>query len=123
MRTFCHGICAASGKIGALLSGSCLLFSVSFSILFVWTLNLSALPIAILFPYFNTDTELFLCCCICSFIGCAITVWTIPDTTGMDLLEIDKKWRMITTGCESDYNGQANYPIYLSVYERRKIRY
>ena len=93
MRTFCHGIAAASGKVGALFS-------------------------AVYFPIVAKDEDLFLICSFICFIACFITLWTVPDTTGLDLFEIDKKWRKIC--CGDEYEGPANHPDHLSMYERRK---
>jgi MFS family permease len=92
-RTLCHGICAASGKVGALIA-------------------------AILFHYIKRDSDLFLFCGFASFAACLITIWSIPETTGLDLLEIDKKWRMTIEGRKDDYRGPANDSHYLSFYER-----
>lgn len=96
MRTLCHGICAASGKVGALIA-------------------------AVLFNFLDRDVDLFLLSGYASFIACIITVWTIPETNGLDLLEIDRKWRMILEGQKRDYTGPANHPDNLSMYERFKL--
>lgn len=93
MRTLCHGICAASGKVGALLA-------------------------AVLFNYLPRDVDLFTVCGYTSLLAFIITVITIPDTTGMDLLEIDRKWRMTIEGRQNDYDGPANDSKYTSIYER-----
>ena len=95
MRTFCHGICAASGKLGALTA-------------------------AILFN-FMSDMDMFLISGYASFAACAITIWAIPETTGLDLYEIDRKWRMILDGRRQQYEGAANNPMYMSFYERSKL--
>jgi MFS family permease len=94
MRTLCHGICAASGKLGALFA-------------------------AILFHHVS-DVEMFLISGYASFAACAITFWTLPETTGLDLYELDRKWRMTLDGRKQDYQGDANHPNYLSFYERKK---
>ena len=94
MRTLCHGICAASGKLGALLA-------------------------AILFHHVS-DVEMFLISGYASFAACAITFWTLPETTGLDLYELDRKWRMTLDGRKREYQGDANHPNYLSFYERKK---
>ena len=95
-RTFCHGICAASGKVGALIA-------------------------AVLFNFLERDVDLFLICGYASFFACLITVWTIPETNSLDLLEVDRKWRMTLEGRKGEYSGAANHPDYLSMYERNKI--
>lgn len=96
MRTLCHGICAAAGKLGALVA-------------------------AILFNYLESDADLFYICGYASFLACIITAITIPDTTGMDLLEIDRKWRATRDGKATEYDGPANHASYLSWYERHTM--
>jgi MFS family permease len=94
MRTMCHGISASAGKLGALIA----------SILF----------------NFITEKQLFLFSGYASFIACCITFMTIPETTTLDLYEIDKQWRMILDGKKFDYEGPANDPKHLSFYERNQ---
>lgn len=94
MRTMCHGISASSGKLGALIA----------SVLF----------------NFISEKQLFLCSGYASFIACCITFVTIPETTTLDLYEIDKQWRMILDGRKMDYEGPANDPKHLSFYERNQ---
>ena len=96
MRTMCHGICAASGKLGALIA-------------------------AIIFNYMDNDLDLFLISGYASFVACLVTFCTIPETLGLDLYEIDKKWRMTLEGRKGDYVGDANHPRYLSFWERSKL--
>jgi len=96
MRTTAHGICAASGKVGALIA-------------------------AIVFNYMDNDLDLFLLSGYASFVACLVTFCTIPETLGLDLYEIDKKWRMILEGRKADYKGDANHPKFLSYYERSKL--
>eukprot|EP00956_Cyclotella_meneghiniana_P016193 scaffold25473_cov53-Cyclotella_meneghiniana.AAC.3 len=94
MRTMCHGISASSGKLGALIA----------SVLF----------------NFISEKQLFLCSGYASFIACCITFITIPETTTLDLYEIDKQWRMILDGRKFDYEGPANDVKHLSFYERNQ---
>ena len=94
-RTLCHGICAACGKLGALIA-------------------------AVLFHHVEHDADLFLISGYASFAACLISLWTIPETNGLDLLELDVKWRMTLEGRRGDYNGPANHPDHLSMYERWK---
>jgi len=93
-RTYCHGICAASGKVGALFA-------------------------AVVFNFIPDDVDLFLLSGYASFLACFITYYFIPETTGLDLLEMDIKWRLILEGRQQDYHGPANYPDFLSLHERR----
>jgi len=95
MRTLCHGIAAASGKVGALMA-------------------------AVMFNHVK-DLDMFLLSGYASFAACAITFWTIPETSGLDLYEVDRKWRMILDGRKAEYEGEANSSKYLSYYERNKL--
>jgi hypothetical protein len=74
---------------------------------------------AILFNYVD-DLDMFLLSGYASFAACAVTFWTIPETTGLDLYETDRKWRMILDGRKGEYQGDANHPKFLSYYERMK---
>jgi MFS family permease len=91
-RTYCHGICAASGKVGALVA-------------------------AILFHFVQREADLFLFCGYTSFAGCLLTYFFIPETLGLELNEIDKKWQSVRKGQRFDYHGPANQPEYLSKLE------
>ena len=93
----CHGISAASGKVGALIA-------------------------AVLFNYVD-EMQLFLISGYCSFAAALLSFLTIPETTTLDLYESDRKWRMILAGRKGDYSGQANQPECLSYIERRKHGY
>jgi hypothetical protein len=96
-RTYFHGICAASGKAGALIA-------------------------AVLFHFVSSEIDLFLLCGYASFLACFITYYFIPETFGLNLLETDVKWHMTLEGRKHDYQGPANYPGYLSMYEKSWIR-
>jgi MFS family permease len=92
MRTYCHGIAAASGKVGALIA-------------------------SVAFNYISNDADLFLFSGYASFIGCFLTFVLIPNTTGLDLYEYDKKWKSFIWG-QPKYVGDADLPKFLSLYER-----
>ena len=94
MRTMCHGISASAGKLGALIA----------SILF----------------NFVSDGEFFMISGCSSFVALVITFLTIPDTTTLDLHEIDKQWACIVSRGESKYEGPAIAPDHLSFYERNQ---
>jgi len=94
VRTMCHGIAAASGKVGALTA-------------------------AIMFNHV-ADVDMFLFSGYASFAACVITYWCIPETNGLDLYELDKKWRLTLDGRKEDYSGPANHPNYLSTLERQR---
>jgi MFS family permease len=95
VRTVCHGVAAASGKLGALLA-------------------------AVLFNYVS-ELDMFLLSGYASLMACAVTMWTIPETLGLDLFEIDRKWRMTLDGRKGEYQGDAIHPKYLSYYEQKKV--
>jgi hypothetical protein len=88
----CHGISAATGKLGALVA-------------------------AILFNYLS-ESGMFLISGYCSFLALAITCITIPETGTLDLHQLDMKWRLILAGKSQDYRGNANEFRYMSFYER-----
>jgi len=99
-RTACHGLSASAGKLGALLA-------------------------AILFPEINHDGMLFWISGLCSFVAAVITLICIPDTTTLDLYELDKEWRMLVDdnsngGATSErYSGPAVNGEHLSLWERK----
>mmetsp|Transcript_27975 Transcript_27975/g.43479 ORF Transcript_27975/g.43479 Transcript_27975/m.43479 type:complete len:558 (+) Transcript_27975:302-1975(+) len=97
VRTMCHGIAASAGKIGALIA-------------------------AIAFNYV-TDASMFLICGYSCFLAFLVTTLTIPETTTLDLFEVDVKWHMIISGKKGLYDGPANLPEYSSYYERKKLTY
>lgn len=93
MRTVCHGLCAASGKVGALCA-------------------------AIFFNYLKNDLDFFVVCGYACFLAALVTFWAVPETTGLDVLELDRKWRMMQKGNHSLYRGPANNPEFWSMYEK-----
>lgn len=100
MRTMCHGIAAASGKIGALIA-------------------------SIAFHYIHHGQNMFLLSGYASLLAAVVTFCTIPETNGLDLYEYDKKWQILIsasaageTSSNIQYVGDANNPKYLSFYER-----
>jgi len=92
MRTMCHGISAAFGKVGALLA-------------------------AILFNYTN-DVHIFLISGYTSLLACLITFFFIPESCGLDLFELDRKWNMIVYGNEREYRGPVDSPHFCSLFEK-----
>jgi hypothetical protein len=70
-----------------------------------------------------SDVDLFMLSGYASFAACVVTVWTIPETTTLDLFESDRKWLMILEGRKGEYDGAANKTEYLSLYERNKRRH
>ena len=47
-----------------------------------------------------------------------ITYLFLPDTTGLDLKEQERRWHFIRTGHPEDYHGVAIHPKHLSRWER-----
>lgn len=92
VRATAHGFSAACGKMGALLA-------------------------AVLYSYIGDQTKFY-------FIpwwglaGVILTVIFMPDTTGLDLKEQERRWAYITAGKEEHYHGIAVHPQHLSLWER-----
>lgn len=63
-------------------------------------------------------TTIFYVSAGCGFFGCFFTWMFLPDTTGLDLGELDRYNRYLLAGLASEYHGEACNPLYLSVYER-----
>jgi len=92
VRATAHGLSAASGKCGALLA-------------------------AALYNYIGNQTKFWFVC----WWGLAAAIMTfvlIPDTTGMDLRELDRYWLCVRDGRAADYHGIAVHPRHLSFWER-----
>lgn len=47
-----------------------------------------------------------------------ITFLFLPDTTGLDLKEQERRWNYIREGRENEYHGVAIHPQHLSLWER-----
>lgn len=92
IRATAHGFSAAMGKLGALLA-------------------------AVLYNYIDTQTKFY----VVPWFGLAgaILTWLfLPDTTGLDLKEQERRWTYIRAGREHEYHGIAIHPKHLSVWER-----
>jgi hypothetical protein len=50
--------------------------------------------------------------------GMLLTILFLPDTTGLDLKEQERRWAYIRAGRESEYHGVAVHPKHLSLWER-----
>ncbi|KAF2636092.1 MFS transporter [Massarina eburnea CBS 473.64] len=94
IRATAHGFSAAMGKSGALLA-------------------------SVLYNYIDTPTKFYV---VPWFgLGGALVTWLfLPDTTGLDLKEQERRWSYIRRGCEKDYHGIAIHPKHLSVWERMR---
>ena len=92
VRATAHGMSAAVGKLGALTA-------------------------AVGYSYWSTQARFW----IVPWFGLAgvfINVLFMPDTTGLDLKEQERRWAYIRAGREKDYHGIAIHPKHLSLYER-----
>ncbi|KAK4153563.1 putative inorganic phosphate transporter 1-6 [Chaetomidium leptoderma] len=94
IRASAHGFSACIGKAGALLA-------------------------SVLYNYIDTQTKFY----VVPWFGLAGMVLTwlfLPDTTGLDLKEQERRWTYIRAGRDSDYHGIAIHPKHLSLWERLK---
>ena len=91
IRASAHGISAAIGKLGALLA-------------------------AVLYNYITT-VEKFHVVSWFGLAGALLTFLFLPDTTGLDLKEQERRWDFIRAGRSYDYHGVAVNPKHLSFYE------
>ena len=92
VRATAHGFSAAVGKLGALTA-------------------------AVGYSYWSTQARFW----IVPWFGLAgvfINVLFMPDTTGLDLKEQERRWAYIRAGREKDYHGIAIHPKHLSLWER-----
>ncbi|KAJ6032117.1 hypothetical protein N7540_002849 [Penicillium herquei] len=92
IRATAHGLSAAAGKSGALLA-------------------------AVLYNYISNQTK-FLVLPWFGLAGAILTFFFLPDTTGLDLKEQERRWQYIRRGEEKEYHGPAVHPKHLSLYER-----
>ncbi|MCJ1279171.1 hypothetical protein MMC21_006995 [Puttea exsequens] len=92
IRATAHGFSAAAGKMGALLA----------AILYNYISVIERFHVV---PWFGLG-------------GMLLTLFFLPDTTGLDLKEQERRWQYIRAGRESDYHGIAVHPKHLSLWER-----
>lgn len=92
VRATAHGIAAAIGKLGAVGA-------------------------SILYSYINPQKK-FLSVSWFGLAGMLITFLFLPDTTGLDLAEQERRWNCIRIGRRDRYHGVAIHPVHLSVWER-----
>ena len=93
IRATAHGFSAAVGKLGALHA-------------------------AVMYNYLETTEEKFRIVCWFGLAGAILTWLFLPDTTGLDLKEQERRWNYIRAGREQDYHGIAIHPQHLSLWER-----
>ncbi|KAK2078160.1 hypothetical protein QBZ16_004028 [Prototheca wickerhamii] len=96
-RSMCHGFAAAVGKAGALVAG------VIFNLV--------------------SDRDKFWISGACGAAGVVLTFITIPDLTGLDLKEGDKRWLAIVDGEHDEYTGPAIAKKHLSFVEKVFYRF
>lgn len=92
VRASAHGFSAACGKMGALTA-------------------------AILYNYIDVPTR-FMVVPWFGLAGALLTYVFLPDTTGLDLKEQERRWAYIRAGREKEYHGVAVHPRHLSLWER-----
>ncbi|KAI0889882.1 MFS general substrate transporter [Annulohypoxylon maeteangense] len=92
IRASAHGFSAMIGKAGALLA-------------------------SVLYNYIDTRTK-FLVVPWFGLAGMLITYIWLPDTTGLDLKEQERRWQYILEGRDSEYHGIAIHPAHLSLWEQ-----
>ncbi|KAK1986307.1 major facilitator superfamily domain-containing protein [Colletotrichum cereale] len=92
IRATAHGFSACIGKAGALLA-------------------------SVLYNYIDTRTKFYVVPWF-GLAGMLLTWLFLPDTTGLDLKEQERRWTYIRNGKEAEYHGVAVHPTHLSVWER-----
>ncbi|KUJ18583.1 putative inorganic phosphate transporter C8E4.01c [Mollisia scopiformis] len=92
VRASAHGFSAAVGKLGALTA-------------------------AVMYNYISTQQKFYVVPWF-GLAGMLITALFLPDTTGLDLKEAERRFHYIRNGRESDYHGIAVHPHHLSLWER-----
>ncbi|WPT13011.1 Putative inorganic phosphate transporter 1-12 [Picochlorum sp. SENEW3] len=92
VRAFYHGTSAAFGKAGAIAASQ----------------------------IFNRISEraTFYVSAGAGAFGAIITILLLPDTTGLDLAEIDRLNRYLLAGKEKEYHGEAVNPKHMSLFEK-----
>jgi hypothetical protein len=88
-----HGMSAAVGKLGALVP-------------------------TIMYNYIPNSRTRFWIVTWFGLLGFVLTFLFVPDTTGLDLREQERRWRYIREGRHADYHGIAIHPRHLSYFER-----
>ena len=92
IRATAHGFSAAVGKLGALTA-------------------------AVMYNYISTQTKFYVVPWF-GLGGMLLTLFFLPDTTGLDLKEQERRWQYIRAGREEEYHGVAVHPKHLSLWER-----
>jgi len=93
IRATAHGFSAAVGKLGALMT-------------------------SIINSYITSTPKIFKIVPWFGLLGMVLTIGFLPDTTGLDLKEQERRWKFIREGREAEYHGIAIHWKHLSLYER-----
>ena len=94
VRASAHGFSACIGKSGALLA-------------------------SVLYNYIDNQTKFYVVPWF-GLAGMLITLIWLPDTTGLDLKEQERRWDYIRNGRADEYHGVAVHPAHLSWWERMR---
>ncbi|OAA64336.1 major facilitator superfamily transporter phosphate [Niveomyces insectorum RCEF 264] len=94
VRATAHGFSACIGKAGALLA-------------------------SVLYNYIDTQTKFYVVPWF-GLAGMLLTLVFLPDTTGLDLKEQERRWNYVKNGRDSEYHGIAVHPTHLSLWERMR---
>ncbi|RDA85982.1 hypothetical protein CP532_4879 [Ophiocordyceps camponoti-leonardi (nom. inval.)] len=94
IRATAHGFSACLGKSGALLA-------------------------SVLYNYIDTRTKFWVVPWF-GLAGMLLTWLFLPDTTGLDLKEQERRWNYIRQGKADEYHGVAVNPAHLSLWERMR---
>ncbi|KAG0647862.1 putative inorganic phosphate transporter 1-6 [Hyphodiscus hymeniophilus] len=94
VRASAHGFSAAVGKLGALFA-------------------------AVLYNYITIQQKFYVVPWF-GIAGMLMTFIWLPDTTGLDLKEQERRWQYIREGRGHEYHGVAVHPHHLSVWERMR---
>jgi hypothetical protein len=96
IRATAHGFSAAVGKLGALMAS-------------IMNSYITTQQIFKVVPWFGLA-------------GALLTFFFLPDTTGLDLKEQERRWKYIREGREHEYHGIAINHKHLSFFERFILR-
>ncbi len=94
IRASAHGFSACIGKSGALLA-------------------------SVVYNYIDNQTKFYMVPWF-GLAGMLLTWLFLPDTTGLDLKEQERRWAYIRAGRDADYHGIAIHPKHLSLWERMR---
>lgn len=96
IRATAHGLSAASGKTGALIP-------------------------TVVYNYVGSRTKFWLGMSL-AIVGWVVTLIFVPDTSGLDLRELERYWSYVRDNRAEDYHGVAVHPQHLSLFERVVLR-